>query len=189
MSLIKTLKKEFLITVGDDVDNVGTLVNIDSLGNLIQIKYNKYDPESNVGYYTINNSKDTGFIITGQYKTASWDFANFLVLRTDKYLNFEPTEILNNNSIIDQYFLKVDVFPNPFNPMLNIKIHIRNKENVNVSLFDISGRKIYSISNILINSISTERIDADNLDLSSGIYFVQIKSENSSLIKKVIFLK
>lgn len=185
----KTLKDQYLIAMGDNFDNVGTLVIIDSLGNLIQIKNNLYNPESNVCYYTVSNSIDSGFIITGQYNRKSFDFADFLILKTDKNLNFEPTEIEINNYEVDQYPLKVDVFPNPFNPTLNVKIQLKSKGNIRIALFDISGRKVYSSSNILINTLNMIKIDASNINLSSGMYFVCVKNENTSVIKKVVFLK
>ena len=77
----------------------------------------------------------------------------------------------------------------PFNPTLNVKIQLKSRGNVKIDLFDISGRKIYSSSNILINSLNIIKIDASNMNLSSGMYFVCVKSENTSVIKKVIFLK
>lgn len=72
--------------------------------------------------------------------------------------------------------LEINFYPNPTND----QFHISGLEEISsyeIHLYDINGRKLNSFYNQ--NTISI-------LDYSSGIYWVELQSENSSLHKKVV---
>ena len=78
--------------------------------------------------------------------------------------------------------------PNPFNPITNISYTLNEPSNIKVSVYDISGRLV----NVIENSYKPVgdyfiRWNADNH--ASGIYYVQIQSNNRVQTQKVVLLK
>ena len=75
----------------------------------------------------------------------------------------------------------IKIFPNPSNGLLNIAIAKYNGK-LNIELFDINGRKVYSQN---MNDFSSEKII--NLEsLQSGIYLLKLEGENLSYTRKII---
>lgn len=76
----------------------------------------------------------------------------------------------------------ISVFPNPFKNKLNIELPKMDNEIVEVQLFDIHGKVVYS-DNLLKTS---EGIIIRTDHLNSGFYFVQLGIENVKRIFKVL---
>ncbi len=101
----------------------------------------------------------------------------------------EPkTEIRNNKSLM--------VYPNPFRNAANIKFAIRNPQSeISLRIYDASGRLVRSFSDIqcsLNNSVHSVLWSGDDNSsrvLPSGIYFVQLESEDHSQTEKMIILR
>lgn len=77
------------------------------------------------------------------------------------------------------------IYPNPFNNLLNLKLPTAF-QNIEIQLFDIRGRTVYSEK--MINNNKTN-LSISNLDnLSSGTYLLQLTDldSNKSIIKKII---
>ncbi len=79
-------------------------------------------------------------------------------------------------------------FPNPFNPTTNIEYQIPGREFVTLEVYDVLGNEVA----ILVNEEKpggnyTTKFEGNNL--SSGIYFYQLKAGSFSSIKKMILLK
>ena len=72
-----------------------------------------------------------------------------------------------------------NMYPNPANEILNIKLNNINK--ANLSIWDIRGKLI------LQQTIFEERnLDLNVLELQSGIYFVKINTPHTKIVKKLI---
>ena len=72
-----------------------------------------------------------------------------------------------------------NMYPNPTNDILNIKLNNINK--ANLSIYDIRGKLI------LQQTIFEERnLDLNVLELQSGIYFVKINTPHTKIVKKLI---
>ena len=81
--------------------------------------------------------------------------------------------------------MHINIFPNPSNDLLAIQLSDINKNNIDVTLYDLTGKpidktKVYQGSTIAY--FDTKR-------LYSGEYFVVVSNESSSVIKKVIVTK
>jgi len=72
----------------------------------------------------------------------------------------------------------VYVYPNPANSILNFEFK-NDIQLSGVSINDISGKEVYRSSNVVNNSIDVSH-------LSSGVYFVTLKSDTNSVVKKFI---
>ena len=94
-----------------------------------------------------------------------------------------------NNHNIPNNFSIDRIYPNPFNPITNITFLVPlNDENVKINVFDILG----TLQNELINDsyeAGKYEVAWDATNNSSGIYFIELKTERYREIKKVTLLK
>ena len=86
-----------------------------------------------------------------------------------------------------KYELKQN-YPNPFNPTTQIEYSLLKPGNVNISVYDISGKLIRTLVNSY-QSTGTYRENFDGVNLSSGIYIYKIETGEFSDIKKMILVK
>jgi hypothetical protein len=84
--------------------------------------------------------------------------------------------IFNTNSIT--------VFPNPVDTYLNIDFEITEAGNIDISIFDFTGRKVQTLIN---NSYSNGNytITSNIENLSSGFYFISISDGTNKIVKTI----
>jgi hypothetical protein len=79
-------------------------------------------------------------------------------------------------------------YPNPFNPATTIEFLIPEETRVILSVFNILGQKIAELANA--NYVpGVYRIEFNAADLSSGIYFYELRAGNVSQIKRMTLVK
>ena len=93
----------------------------------------------------------------------------------------------NSSGVINQFNL-TNLYPNPFNPVLNIDFEISQAGWVKVNIADIAGSMVKTVHEGY-EGIGKHHLSWDPDKLSSGTYFVTLEFENSSLTKKVVLLK
>ena len=80
-------------------------------------------------------------------------------------------------------------YPNPFNPSTTISFSIPEDGNVNLSIYDITGRLVYTLLNENIQSGSHEftwhGVDMYGLNVSGGMYIYTLESKDISNIIKL----
>ena len=79
-------------------------------------------------------------------------------------------------------------YPNPFNPTTNISFVMENESNIKLSIFDIRGREV----DVLVNGLTGQgehSVVWDATDYSSGIYYVQIISQQYAKTQKIMLIK
>ena len=86
-------------------------------------------------------------------------------------------------------FIIKSVYPNPFNPILNIEYGLLKNSFINLAIYDINGR-------IIENIIKSDHLAGyyeikwDATDQASGIYFIKLISEDGySQVQKLILIK
>jgi hypothetical protein len=87
----------------------------------------------------------------------------------------------------EMFFLEQN-YPNPFNPVTNISFSIKEKSNVELTVYDILGRK----AALLLNEEKLPgyyNIKFDASSLSSGVYFYTIKSGSFTQTRKMLLMK
>ena len=83
--------------------------------------------------------------------------------------------------------LKVTVYPNPFDNDVNINVNtISDSKETEILLVDLTGKVLYRESQKLI--LGENSIMLGNLNLSGGFYNLIIKTNNKTLVKKVVKL-
>ena len=78
--------------------------------------------------------------------------------------------------------------PNPFNPGCNIHFELLNSENINIQLYDISGKYV---QNIMQGSLESGRHELywEPNNISSGTYFVKVSGDKHFESIKILYLK
>ena len=85
-------------------------------------------------------------------------------------------------------FFLAQNYPNPFNGFSQIIFNIPVESFVSVKVYDILGRTVETLVNEKLKAgIHNVSISSDNL--SSGVYFYQLKSNNTYITKKLIIMK
>ncbi len=79
-------------------------------------------------------------------------------------------------------------YPNPFNPVTKIKFDVPKAGNVSIKVFDITGKEAAKLVNEKLNTGSYE-YEFNGTNLSSGIYFYRMESNNFVETKKMTLIK
>ncbi|MBN1968760.1 MAG: T9SS type A sorting domain-containing protein [Candidatus Delongbacteria bacterium] len=79
-------------------------------------------------------------------------------------------------------------YPNPFNPTTTIRFDLANSEKVKISVFNYAGELVSTLVNEYREKGSySMKVDLTNL--SSGVYFYQMKTGSYTKVKKMIMTK
>jgi len=116
--------------------------------------------------------------IADVYPLNGWDLENCHMI-TD--LN------IDSPNLVSEEFVLYPNYPNPFNPITNIKFEINVSGNVSIDIFNIRGENMYNETVPLNPGTYSRAWNARNY--SSGIYFINIKSGKSSFTQKALLVK
>ncbi len=84
--------------------------------------------------------------------------------------------------------LLISNYPNPFNSSTEIKFNVPHQSEVEITAFDISGRKVEDIAKSKYQPGSYS-IRWSPSNLSSGVYLIRLKSSEGINVRKAVFLK
>lgn len=147
------------------------------IGDNYSNKLYKYNPNTFKYVDTIDSPKDrpNGLAFDGQYL---WVAENESPIGADSLFLIDigapPISINTQND-----GLQITIRPNPSSGYYKLYLE-KNYEQVNISIFDISGKEIYS---------STENSETITIDLSAednGVYLCRITSKGSVYVHKLI---
>ena len=83
--------------------------------------------------------------------------------------------------------LSINVSPNPVNSLLVVSYSLLEKSNVNMKIYDVTGREVERIENGELRMEKGEHsIKYDVSHLKSGVYFVRLMSEEGVGVAKLI---
>lgn len=193
-SIIKAGNNKFALATGG-YGIYSKFILMDSSGNISMNKIHYYSPLDKITYLSINNSNDSGFVITGYVKPSNSATFNWLVVKTDKNGNTNPIGINQVSGIVSEQFKLYQNYPNPFNPSTKIKFEIPFSVGVSEGrdvllkfvVYDITGRGVYSLNET--RSPGTYEITFNGTNLTSGIYFYNLKAGEFTQTQKMILLK
>jgi len=79
-------------------------------------------------------------------------------------------------------------WPNPFNSSTQIEFSVKHAAVLSVRVYDVLGREVATLADGR-HLPGVYRVSFDGRSLSSGIYFVQLRSESAKLSRKMVLLK
>jgi Secretion system C-terminal sorting domain len=91
------------------------------------------------------------------------------------------------SNLPDNYTL-LQNYPNPFNPTTTISYQIPKESFVSLKVYDVIGNEVADLVEKDLPA-GTYKVNFNAQNLSSGVYFYQIKANNFSAVKKLILMK
>jgi hypothetical protein len=99
-----------------------------------------------------------------------------------------PNGVKNLSGEVPRNFTLEQNYPNPFNPSTKINFSLPNSSNVRLAVYDMNGREV----DVLVNrNLQAGVYEADwrPVNLSSGIYFYTLRTNEFTDTKKMILVK
>ncbi len=98
------------------------------------------------------------------------------------------TDVKHENGPVVNKFSLSQNYPNPFNPSTNIKFTVAENASVTLKVFNVLGEEVATLVNKTMKPGNySVQFNAENL--TSGIYFYTLKSDNFVQTKKMLLLK
>ncbi len=98
----------------------------------------------------------------------------------------------SSTTIIPESFEITSVYPNPFNPTVNISYNLPGAEEVSIHIFNALGQEVnYSTSQLQAGQhvFTWNGLDQHNRLVSSGIYFARITTADANQMVKLTYLR
>ncbi|MDP1747604.1 MAG: T9SS type A sorting domain-containing protein, partial [Bacteroidota bacterium] len=197
-----TLPSVFLV-------NDGTSIDIDSTNSLTQLSANwtiSADTNSGLVSYSyaigttsgatdIANWTDNGLntavthtgltLLPSQYYYFSVQSIDSAGLQSTVYSS--DGQIISLTSIDEQDAnFGLYVYPNPFSNSSNVSYKLIENSNVEIMLTDVLGKELLLFNKVQSPGSYELTINATDLHLAAGIYFLKLKTDNRQTIKKII---
>ncbi|MFQ6611003.1 MAG: T9SS type A sorting domain-containing protein [Fidelibacterota bacterium] len=152
-------------------------------------------------FLTVNGKYESGEGITFQYFDSqnqkysdiyfSYTFSADQVIGTVD----EPLilDIAGFVPLIPENFKLYPNFPNPFNPTTEIRYNIPEDTYVQITVYNLEGRKIKTLVNEYLTSgykkVIWDSTNDNGIQVASGVYFYQMTAGSFSDMKKMVILK
>ena len=121
--------------------------------------------------------------------TADFGVGAFLLAGSEVYKLAGTTGVAQTSETPTDYTLNQN-YPNPFNPSTVISYHLPAVSQVQIKVFDLLGREVVTLVNEIQQPGIHEAIfNAQNLSLTSGIYFYTMNTGKFVQTKKMILIK
>ncbi len=101
---------------------------------------------------------------------------------------YEQFSFICDEGSLPNKFMLYQNYPNPFNPNTTISFHIPFTTKIEINLYNLLGQKIKTIYSDNI-SAGKHQLEISGVDLSSGVYYYELKSNNFRQIKKCILIR
>lgn len=126
---------------------------------------------------------DDGFVVTGM--TQSWGAGaeDYYVVRFG-----EGTSVEYPGFNAPFSFSLLTAYPNPFNQSVALNYELPAAANINLSVYDITGREIASLVNGR-SSPGEHQVIWDAEGMTSGVYFVRLEAGDFAQTQKVMLVK
>ena len=102
--------------------------------------------------------------------------------------SYTYSEIITIDNLAPNGFVLEQNYPNPFNPSTQIKYSIAGKQFVTLKIYDILGNEIVTLVNEE-KPAGTYEVEFNANNLSAGVYYYTIVTDNFVQTKKMILLK
>ena len=116
-----------------------------------------------------------------------------MIARAQKYSMDDFISLDSYENLFPSTFVLYENYPNPFNSTTALSYSLGENVLVNISIFDISGRSVKTLFNGMQGpgnkKIKWDSTNNEGLPVSGGLYFYSIRSGETILTKKMIFLK
>lgn len=140
--------------------------------------------------------ESTGVNVTGLTVGSQWAFVGvesqyqnefqLLVAYDDDIM--DATSVDPDDAVTPQAFGLNPAYPNPFNPSTTISWTLDQQTELNLAVYDVTGREVAILSSGT-KAAGTHELVWEAAGLSSGVYFVQLTTPDGVDVQKVMLLK
>jgi hypothetical protein len=93
----------------------------------------------------------------------------------------------NNSTTVKDFNLNQN-YPNPFNPSTSISFNLNKQGFVNLSVYNINGKKVADLLNEKMNA-GFQSVSFNAINLASGIYTYKLTLNGQSISKNMVLIK
>ncbi len=165
-------------------------------------KYGSTPDSTTDHWYEFNYIHPTGAVIHGDTVTLHlWDglrgdddlSGNGIIVEPGGPTLFVPSGLPNTNDLIPAEFALYQNYPNPFNPSTTIRYSLPRMTDVEITIYNILGQKVYSTS-FKKQSAGTYQFIWDGRNshgktVASGMYIYQLKAGDFLKNRKMLLLR
>ncbi|HSP86873.1 MAG TPA: T9SS type A sorting domain-containing protein, partial [Ignavibacteriaceae bacterium] len=110
-----------------------------------------------------------------------------ICIKIDTNGSFNYSNEIEVTVIPDKYEL-LQNYPNPFNPSTEIIFSIPKEEELTLKVFDLLGHEVKTLVKGIYKP-GSYKILFDGSDLSSGLYFYELKTSGFHSVRKMVLIK
>ncbi|NOX18969.1 MAG: T9SS type A sorting domain-containing protein [Chlorobi bacterium] len=175
------------------------------------LKYEKLIPsllanEELKDMFNEDNIDTLGIVNLAMKHNLLTDFTALLALEPNDTIHFMTNPFdesgitgIEDDAASDSDSLSVEVFPNPFNSLVNIKLTVSETSNIKVSVYNILGQKVIDLESgaIVENSYSLIWNGKNSIgqSVATGLYILRVEvagvysKRKEAITKKLLYLK
>lgn len=159
-------------------------------------------PDQNGVSVDFSDANDLSITIEGSFDIdQSWDSENVVIVGIVQDLNtrevYQAEQITfvtlgvteDNNTVILTDFKMDDLYPNPFNPSVNIPFSIAAESQISLQVINIIGKEVDTLIENKYYSPGNYTIQWNATAFPAGTYFIRMITPNGNKIQKAILLK
>ncbi len=157
-----------------------------------RMTFNTYDSLNNLLFSSTSDNYTANFIgagfntLVGVSKEVSSNTVNYSSDASAEFLG-QQTPVAENGSLPNDFSIAQN-YPNPFNPTTAIQYNLPINSDVNLTVYDIQGRRIETL--VDDNQSAGNHIVIWNAaDKPSGVYFYNIRAGDFSETKRMTLVK
>ncbi|MBU0520260.1 T9SS type A sorting domain-containing protein [bacterium] len=170
-------------TVSNNNNNV-YLVKTDGSGN--ELWSQMFGGSDHERGYSVQQTEDGGYIVAGVTTSLGAGNEDVYLIRVDSEGTIVEEPDPGNRVPLSCSYLSIA--PNPFNPTTAISYQLSAVSHVNLSVYDVSGRKVATLVAGWRDAGSHE-VTFDGSDLASGIYFCLMEVGEFVQTRKMVLMK
>lgn len=130
-----------------------------------------------------------GFPIESVVGAARTDSLRVLTNRIWQWVQ-NPPQSAPNDQVVPRRFALEPAYPNPFNSQATLRFSLPTAGPARLRLFDVSGRSIATLFDARTTAgAHSALLDARELGLGSGLFYVRLEAAGRIQTSKVVFLK
>lgn len=114
--------------------------------------------------------------------TQPYDYPTACGVNVDGEVEDYEINVLSSLSVNENIFEAFKMYPNPANS--EVTIQLKAKQDVQITLFDIRGRKVFTNNYTNNSTVFNKTINLETI--SNGLYLIEIESGTQKLTKKLV---
>ena len=176
-----SVKKISILDPSMDVAIVG---NFDVVEKTVAMNFSK----TGRWYRYFENDSLEVSVVNQNVTLAPGEFFIYTTAKLPDQENGIVTDVEEFQDQIAYSFMLEQNYPNPFNPTTSIQYSINSSQYGSLKIYDVLGNELATLVNE-VQHPGTYKVGFDAARFSSGVYFYQLRQNNSVITKKMILVK